>query len=151
MQLHWNLELLTLYSLFRILDCSGTNLLLIGFLRRSTPLEFLRIWLLIIQLSLDRIEDITGLLHKIKFCCIYHKIFFLIEPFLNDRGYELSKSTIHFISAPLTLKCVGILSWSIFFFYFSCLFGDVLCKTAIGADDNAFKSSCDKPSDLLQL
>ena len=46
------------------------------------------------------------------------------------------------------LECVRILSWTIYFlFNFNCLPDDVLYKTAIWADDNAFNWSYDKPSD----
>ena len=35
--------------------------------------------------SFDRIEDTTGLLYKINFYCVYGKMFFLFESFLNSR------------------------------------------------------------------
>ena len=43
------------------------------------------------------IEHTTDLLHKVKFYCVYGKMFFLIESFLRSRFliYELSKSTSH--------------------------------------------------------
>ena len=42
----------------------------------------------------------------------------------------------HLVSVPFTLEYVRIPSWSIsFFFYFDCFSDDVLCKTAIWADD----------------
>ena len=38
----------------------------------------------------------------------------------------------------------------LFFFYFNCLLGDVLCKIAIWANNTALNTSREKPSDLLQ-
>ena len=76
--------------------------------------------------------------------------FFLLTQFLVVEDVELPKSISHILSVPLNLECVRILSWSISFFsYFNYLSDDVLCKTAISADDNALNSSCDKPSELL--
>ena len=103
-------------------------------------------------MSFDGIEHTAGLLHKIKFCIVYGKMFFLIDSFLsNGRDYESPKITSHVLCVPLNLQCVRILSWSISFFsYFNCFPDDILCKIAIWAEENALNSSCDKPSDLLQ-
>ena len=101
-------------------------------------------------MSFDRIGHTIGILHKIKFYCVYGKIFFSLSHFLLVEDYDLSKSTSHLLTVPLTLECVGILPWSIFFLYFSCLPDDVLCKIVILANDTAPNSSCDKPSDLSQ-
>ena len=101
----------------------------------------------------DGIEHTTGLFQKIKFYIVYGKMFFLIDQFLIDQleDYELPKNTSHIVIVPINLECVRILSWSISFYsYFNCLPGDVLCKIAIWADDNALNLSCDKPSDLSQ-
>ena len=76
------------------------------------------------------------------------RCYFLLIHFLVVEDYKLPKSTSHILSVPLNLECVRILSWSISFF--NCLLDDVLCKTAIWADDNALNSLCDKPSDLSQ-
>ena len=98
-------------------------------------------------MSFDRIEHTTGLLHKIKFYCIYVKT---LSHFLVVEDYELSKSISHLLRVPLTLECIRILSSSIFF-YFNFLTDDIPWKTAaIWADDIALNSSCDKPSALSQ-
>ena len=59
-------------------------------------------------MSFDWIEHTTGLFHKIKFCFVCGKIFSLLSHFLIAKDYELSKSTRHLVSVPLTLKCVLI-------------------------------------------
>ena len=41
---------------------------------------------------------------------------FSLSHFFAVQDYELSKSKIYLLSAPLTLECVKILSWSISFF-----------------------------------
>ena len=61
-------------------------------------------------MSLDRTEHATRLIHKIKFDCVYGKIFFLIEP-----SSELPKSTCHLLRVPLTLESVWNLDPSLFF------------------------------------
>ena len=38
------------------------------------------------QKSLDRIQHTTGLLHKIKFYCVYGKIIILVETILSTRS-----------------------------------------------------------------
>ena len=50
------------------------------------------------------------LLYKINFYCVYGNFFFLLSHFLVVEDYELSKSTSHVLSVPLTLECVRILS-----------------------------------------
>ena len=66
------------------------------------------------------------------------RCFFLLSHFLVTEDYGLSKSTSHLQSVPLTLECVRIVSWSIFFFYFNCLPDSVVCNiAAIWADDTA--------------
>ena len=60
-------------------------------------------------MSFGRIEHATGLLHKIKFCIVYGKMFFLLIHFLVADDYEFPKSASHILSVPLTLECVRIL------------------------------------------
>ena len=79
------------------------------------------------------------------------RFFFLLILFLIVEECELPKSASHILSVPLILECVKISSWSISFsLYFNCLPDDALSKIAIWADDISLRSSCDKPSDLLQ-
>ena len=59
--------------------------------------------------AFGRIELTTGLLHKTKFYCVYGKIIFLINYLLVEEDYELSKSTSHVPSVPLTLECIKVL------------------------------------------
>ena len=58
----------------------------------------------------DRIEHTTGLFTKLSFNMFRVRCFFLLSHFLVVEAYELSKSTSHFLSVPLTLECVRILS-----------------------------------------
>ena len=83
-----------------------------------------------------------------KFIC--GMMFFLLRHFLVVEDYKFSKRRSYLLSLSLTLECLGVLSWSIFFFYFSCLPDDVLCKISFWANKTALNSSCHKPSDLLQ-
>ena len=48
----------------------------------------------------DRLGHTTGLLHKIKFYCVYGKIFFLLSQFLVAEDHELSQSTSNLLSLP---------------------------------------------------
>ena len=54
-------------------------------------------------------------------CCFF--IHFLVA-----EDYELPKSASHILGLPLTLECVRILSWFIFFFYFNCFPHDALWR-----------------------
>ena len=61
----------------------------------------------------DRIEHTPGLLHKIKFYCVYSKVlclFFFLRFFLVVEDYDLSERTSHLLSVPLTLENVRIIS-----------------------------------------
>ena len=99
----------------------------------------------------DKIGHDTGLLHKIKFYCVYNKFFFLLSHFLVVKDYELYQSTSDLLSVSLTLEYVRILSWSIsFFFSIRFLRYNVLSKICSWSDDAILNSSCDKASDLLQ-
>ena len=62
----------------------------------------------------DRIEHATGLLHKIFYCFFL----FFLSHFLAVEDDELSQSTNHLLSVPLTLEYARILPWlgpSLFF------------------------------------
>ena len=154
MQFRWNLQPLTLYSLFRDLTCSTPNLLLVDSdtifvalnifgVSRATAIDILNVF------WRDRAYYWVGFFKKLSFILFMIRHFFLLIQFLVVEDYELSKSTSHILSVPLNLEYVRILSWSISFFpYFKCLPDDVLCKITIWADDNALHLSCDKPSDL---
>ena len=135
-----NLQLLTCYSLFRNLPCSTTDLLTIEADKISVTLEIAGVSRTIILNVFWQIEHNTGLLHKIKLYIVYGKIFFLINSFLSSASTSTSASTTHILSVALTLECVRILFWSIFFFYFNCLPGHVLCKIAIWTDDTVATS-----------
>ena len=118
-QFRWNLQLLTRYSLFRNLPCSTTNFLTVEADRISAALNTYGVtrsisswyskWLL------TGWSNTTGLLHKIKFYCVFGKMFFLMRHFLVVEDYKLSKRTSHILSEPLTLERIRILSWRIFF------------------------------------
>ena len=56
------------------------------------------------------IEHTNGLLHKIKFIVFMLKCFFLLSHFLVLEHCELSKSTSHLLSVPLTLEYIRILA-----------------------------------------
>ena len=58
------------------------------------------------------------------------RCFFLLSHFLVIEDYALSKSTSHLQSVPLTLECVRIVSWSIFFST-STVYRIVLCVTLL--------------------
>ena len=79
-------------------------------------------------MSLNRNEHTAGLLHKIKFYCVYGKTFFLINHFLVEEDYELSKSTCNLLSVSLTLDASEFCLNPSLFFYFNCLPDDDLCK-----------------------
>ena len=121
----------------------------IGFMWHPTPLVLSGLQLLIFQMFFDRMKHNTSLLHKIRFYCIYGKMFFLIESFLSSRRVE---SWV--VKCKPYCECVTnsgmhqIFILIHFFFYFNCLPDNVLCKIAIWADDTALNSPCDKPSDL---
>ena len=77
----------------------------------------------------------TGLLHKIKFCCLC-KNFFLIESFLSNRRLRVVPK-----HKSSSLVCHWLWNTSEFyldhflFSYISCLPDDVLCKIASWSDD----------------
>ena len=101
MQFRWNLQLLTRYSRFRNLPCFTNNLLMVEVDRFSVALKISAV-----------------LLYKIKFYCVYGKMFFL------------SKSTSHLLSVPITLECVDVLSWFISFFSTSIVSLMMFCVTS---------------------
>ena len=69
-------------------------------------------------MSFDRIGHTTGLLHKIKFYCVYSKMFLLIEPFISSRRLRVmskykssSKSGAYPGGGPVPLAKIGHLSF----------------------------------------
>ena len=77
-----------------------------------------------------------NLLIFLSFIVFLVRRFFLLSHFLVIQDYELSKSTGHRLTVPLTLVCARILSWSTCcFFYFHYLHDAAVCKIAIWVDD----------------
>ena len=120
MQFRWNLQLLTLYSLFRDLTCSTPNLLLVDSdtifvalnifgVSRATAIDILNVF------WRDRAYYWVGFFNKLSFILFMIRHFFLLIQFLVVEDYELPKSTSHILSVPLNLEYVRILSWSISF------------------------------------
>ena len=62
-----------------------------------------------------RMGHTTCLFSKLSFSVLIVRSFFLFSHFLVAKVYELSQSRSHFLSVPLTLEDVRILSWSISF------------------------------------
>ena len=152
MQFYWELQLLTRNSFFRNLPCFVANLLAVKADRISVVLNTSRATgtIALDTLSFHSIGHTTSCLYKVKFYCVYGKIF-LIESFLSSRiPWVVSKhDPSHLLSVTLTLEYIRILSWSISLFsYISFLLDDVLCKIAIWADNTTLNSTCDKAYDL---
>ena len=134
MQFCWNLQLLTRCFLCRNLPFCTSDLFTVKGDRISVALNTSSITRprALDILTWDSIEHANCFLHKIKFQCVYVRMFFLIESFLVEENYELSKSRSHILSVSLTLLYIGILSWSLsLVFCIKFLLGDVLCKFAI--------------------
>ena len=94
LQFCWNLQLLTCYSFFRYLICSTANILPVEAGRISEVLNTSGVTrnITLDTMSFDTIGNTTGLLHKIKFCCVFGKIFFLTESFPSSRKlWDVSK------------------------------------------------------------
>ena len=82
----------------------------------------------------DRLRRTTGVLHKIKFYCVYGKIFFLLSQFLVAEDHELSQSTSNLLSYPFPLTVWNTSDFYLglsLVFYINRLPDDVLCKIAI--------------------
>ena len=147
----WNLQLLTLYCLFRNLRCSTSDFSAVDADRIFVALNIFRVSRTIILDVLnvfwrDRAYYRSFSKNKVLFMV---RCFFLLIHFLED--HELPESTSHILSVPLNLECARILSWSIAFSsYFNCFPDDVLCKIAFWVYYNALNSLCDKPCDLSQ-
>ena len=73
--------------------------------------------------------------------------FFLLIHFLVAEDYEFFQSTIDLLLAPLPLENIRILS-SFISFCINCLPDNILCKTAIWADDTVLITTCEKVSGL---
>ena len=117
LQFCWNLQLLTLYSIFRNLPFSTTNLLTVEADRVYVKFNSSGVSLTIaLEILLVFWQDsiLLVLFTKQKFYIILVRSCFLLVNFLED--YELPKSTHHILSVPLILECVKTLSWSISFF-----------------------------------
>ena len=93
---------MTCYSLFRNLPCSNNNLLTVEADSILVTLYTSGATRTILQMSFDRLEHTSGLLVKNKFYCVYGKMFFFTESFLEEH-YESSKSTSHLLRVSITL------------------------------------------------
>ena len=105
MQCRWNLQLLTLYSLFRNLPCSTSNLLVVDADRTFVALN-------IFCVSLTIALYILNVFWQDR---VYYWCFFLLIHVSVVEDYELPKSTSHIPRVPWNLECSRILSWSTFF------------------------------------
>ena len=116
MQFRWNLQLLTLYSLFRNLPCSTSNLLVVDADRTFVALNIFCVSLTIALYILNVFwQDRVYYWSFSKIILFIVRCFFLLIHFSVVEDYELPKSTSHIPSVPLNLECSRILSWSTFF------------------------------------
>ena len=101
--------------------------------------------------AFDRIWH-AGLLHKLKSYGISGQIFGLISSFLSNRRYRLvldgNSSQEYSVHAGVPHRL--ILGPTLFLLYINDLPDDVICNTAIYADDSTLYSICDQASDLGQ-
>ena len=132
MPFHWNLQLLTRYTLLRNLPCSTTNNLRVETVRTYVALNTSGVtWTIVreISKSFDRIKHTTGLLHKINFYCVYGKIFFLTDWYLSSGklwfASKCKPSCKYAINSGMRQNYILIY---LYFFYLSCLSDYFLCK-----------------------
>ena len=132
MPFHWNLQLLTRYTLLRNLPCSTTNNLRVETVRTYVALNTSGVtWTIVreISKSFDRIKHTTGLLHKINFYCVYGKIFFLADWYLSSGklwfASKCKPSCKYAINSGMRQNYILIY---LYFFYLSCLPDYFLCK-----------------------
>ena len=77
----------------------------------------------------EKVEHTTCLRHKIKFYCIYGKMFFLIELLISSRRLwvvlKYKSSCYCFINSEMRINSILI---HLLFFYLNCFPDNVLCK-----------------------
>ena len=104
-----------------------------------------------ISKAFDRVWH-AGHLHKLKSYGISGQIFGLIFSFLSNRRLRVvldGKSSQEYpVNAGVPQG--SILGPTLFLLYINDLPDDVICNTAIDADDTALSSKCDQTSDLWQ-
>ena len=104
-----------------------------------------------ISKAFDRVWH-PGLLHKLKSYGISGQIFGLISFFLSNRQLRVvldGKSSQEYpVNAGVPQG--SILGFTLFLLYINDLPDDVICNTAIYADDTTLYSKCDQASDLWQ-
>ena len=99
--------------------------------------------------AFDRVWH-AGLLHKLKSYGISSQIFSLISSFLSNRRLRVVLDGKSSQEYPVNVGVPqgSILGPALFLLYINDLPDDVICDTAIYADDTALYSKCDRASDL---
>ena len=106
---------------------------------------------MIYPIAFDRVWHV-GLLHKRKYYGISGRVLHHISSVLNNRRLRLVLDRKSSQEYPVNTGVPqgSILGPTLFLLYISDLPDDVICNTAIYADDTTFYSKCDQVSDLWQ-